>query len=73
MKKTCARCGIEKDVNEFYHNFMYKDTYSNICKECSKLATRKWAEENKDRKAELNKRYYERKKAEFERGQEDKN
>ena len=65
MKKVCARCGIEKDVTEFYNNFMYKDNYYNICKECQLKANKEWVANNKERKKELNRLYYERKKAKF--------
>ena len=65
MKKTCIRCGIEKDITEFYKNFGHKDCYSSICKECQLKANKEWVENNRERKKELNKLYYERKKAEF--------
>lgn len=65
MKKTCIHCGIEKDISEFYINFGHKDNYSSICKECQLKANKGWVEKNKERKKELNKQYYERKKAEF--------
>jgi len=65
MKKTCIRCGKEKDITEFYNNFGHKDCYSSICKECQLKANKEWVEKNKERKRELNKQYYERKKAEF--------
>ena len=65
MRKTCIRCGIEKDITEFYKNFGHKDCYSSICKECQLKANKEWVEKNRERKKELNKLYYERKKAEF--------
>lgn len=70
MKKTCIRCGIEKDITEFYNNFGHKDCYSSICKECQLKANKEWTKKNKARKKELNKRYYERKKAQFKSEQE---
>ena len=70
-KKVCVKCGIEKDITDFYNNYMYKDNYSNICKDCSNLASRKWREEHKERKRELNRLYYERRKAEFLRKQQE--
>lgn len=65
MKKKCIRCGVEKPLEEFYNNFAHKDFYSSICKECQLQANKDWAEKNKERKRELNRLYYQRKKAQF--------
>lgn len=65
MKKTCIKCGKEKDITEFYKNFSNKDCYSNICKECQLKANKEWIKNNKERKRELSKNYYQRKKAIF--------
>lgn len=65
MKKTCIRCGEEKNITEFYKNFSNKDCYSNICKECQIKANKEWITNNKERKKELSRNYYQRKKAIF--------
>lgn len=65
MKKRCIKCGKEKDITEFYKNFANKDCYSNICKECSKKIQKDWIAKNKERKRELSRNYYQRKKATF--------
>lgn len=65
MKKICIRCGLEKDISEFYKNFGHKDFHSSICKSCQAKANKEWVENNKERKKELNKQYYERKKTEW--------
>jgi hypothetical protein len=68
MKKVCTRCGKKKDINDFYHNFGNKDTYSNICKKCQQELSKEWVEKNRERKAELNRLAYARRKAEFYNG-----
>jgi hypothetical protein len=65
MKKICIKCGEEKDITEFYKNFGNKDCYSNICKECTLKMNKEWVAKNKERKKELSRNYYQRKKANF--------
>lgn len=36
MQKICKKCGISKDVSQFYKSKILKDGYENICKECKK-------------------------------------
>lgn len=33
-RKICNKCGIEKDISEFYKDKQKKDGYSNTCKKC---------------------------------------
>ena len=33
-KKKCAKCGLEKDLNDFYVSKVYKDGRRSICKDC---------------------------------------
>lgn len=32
--KICKKCGIEKNIDEFYKNKRYKENYENVCKLC---------------------------------------
>ena len=34
MQKICKKCGISKDVSQFYKSKILKDGYENTCKEC---------------------------------------
>lgn len=36
MTKLCSKCGVEKDVGEFYKSKVTKDGYMYHCKECHK-------------------------------------
>ncbi len=36
MRKVCIKCGIEKDISEFYKDFAMADGHLNTCKECVK-------------------------------------
>lgn len=40
MKKTCIKCKIEKDINDYFVDRRLKDGHFGRCKECSK----KWVE-----------------------------
>lgn len=33
--KTCKKCGVEKNLKEFYKDKGFKDGYKATCKECS--------------------------------------
>lgn len=47
--KICKECGEEKPISEFYFNFIYKDGYMPICKECQKLKSKKQYQERKEK------------------------
>ena len=65
MLKTCTQCRLEKDISEFYENPALKDGHSSICKDCQKKISAKWSEENKERKSQLMKERYLKRKQEF--------
>jgi len=53
MMKICSKCGLEKDISEFYKRKDSIDGYHGVCKECNK----KYREENKEHIKEYNKEY----------------
>ena len=61
MKKTCRKCGIEKDISEFQQRKSTKDGYRNECKVCRAAydATYYSKPENKERRLKIqSKRYH---------------
>jgi hypothetical protein len=59
--KVCFKCGIEKDISEFYKDISKKDGYSSRCrsciKECRKLTSKEYYYKNKEKILERNKKY----------------
>ena len=55
--KKCRRCGIEKELTEFYKHKQMADGYLNICKECKKKDADKHYENNKENKLIYQKDY----------------
>jgi hypothetical protein len=51
--KTCNKCGVEKEYNEFYKHKRYKDGLEANCKSCKKL----YQAENKEKIKESKKKY----------------
>lgn len=47
--KICKKCGKEKPLTDFYFNFIYKDNYMPICKECHRLNSKKQYREKKEK------------------------
>lgn len=47
--KKCKKCGLEKDISEFYKNPKSKDGYQEKCKECAKKMANENRRKNIDR------------------------
>lgn len=57
--KICSKCGIKKDVKEFYKRKASKDGVRHICKECANKYGKNWHENNPEYKKEYHKKQYE--------------
>jgi len=42
MVKTCSRCGLEKDLTDFYRDRRHRDGYRSDCKACHTPVVRKY-------------------------------
>ena len=49
MNKICKKCGIEKDVSEFYKHKQCKGGISNKCKKCAAKYSAEWKAKNRDK------------------------
>ena len=47
--KICTKCGVEKDIEEFYNRNDSKNGKRPVCKECTKINGYKYREENKEK------------------------
>jgi hypothetical protein len=66
--KTCLKCKLEKEPSEFKKDTKCKDGLRNICKPCTNLITKVWAERNREKVREANKvQYYKNKEKVLER------
>ena len=45
--KACSRCGKSKPLSEFYKNARSNDGLQAYCKECSKVTSLRWYDQNK--------------------------
>jgi len=46
MNKTCKKCGISKELSQFYKHCEMEDGYLNICISCKRLDAKKYRTEN---------------------------
>jgi hypothetical protein len=56
MKKTCSKCGDEKELDDFPINRTRKDGHGSACKKCQNESTRTHYNNNKKQYLERNKR-----------------
>jgi hypothetical protein len=61
-KKKCSTCKIEKDITEFSKDKHGKDGYTYNCKICRNKRYNDWAEENRDKVREKNRKHKDRRK-----------
>jgi hypothetical protein len=59
ITKICTKCGIEKEVSEFYKDFGAKSGLYSHCKECHKLIINNYRKLNKEKIKEQDKKYRE--------------
>lgn len=56
--KLCKSCSKEKPLSEFYTDHQAKDKLMYECKNCSNQRTRKYYQDNIDKKREIGRKYY---------------
>ncbi len=57
--KICYKCKEEKPISEFHKNKKTKDGLRYECKSCNIANNKKWINNNKKRRSNYNKYYYE--------------
>lgn len=60
--KRCSACKELKPITDFYKNKSKRDGYGNDCKPCDKQRTKKWVEDNPERRYEIARSYYDKNK-----------
>jgi hypothetical protein len=60
MNRLCKKCNIEKNLDEMIKSKTSKGGYANLCKDCNRLKTKKYREDNKDHHDKYIKEYYNR-------------
>jgi hypothetical protein len=58
--KTCTKCGAEKALEEFQPNPNGRFGRKSTCRECNRAATRKWKQENPQKRLEQKRRSWDR-------------
>jgi len=56
--KTCTKCKVKKDFNDFYKFKLRKDGLTIYCKDCHKKKVKNYKEDNKEKLKENSKAYY---------------
>lgn len=56
--KTCSKCGIEKELGEFYKDKSKKDGHASRCRECNRAVGASWRKDNQERKRKSDADYY---------------
>ena len=59
MSKTCTKCGETKPLDDFHRNKTGAGGRRPDCKECVRECSRRYYEENRDKRLECSRRYYE--------------
>jgi hypothetical protein len=60
MKKICKKCELEKNLDEMIKSKTSKGGYASLCKDCNRLKSKKYRENNKDYYDKYIKEYYNR-------------
>jgi hypothetical protein len=60
MTKVCKKCELEKNLDEMIKSKKSKGGYANLCKDCNRLKSKKYREDNKDYHDKYIKEYYNR-------------
>lgn len=58
--KACVTCGNTKALDEFHKHNAHADGRASSCKECAKARTKKWQNDNRERRNEGNRERYQR-------------
>lgn len=62
MTKTCKSCSIAKSYEDFYRQPANRDGRQGTCKSCMNLRVKAWDKANPDKRRELDKAKYEKRK-----------
>jgi len=60
--RTCNKCGVEKELQEFTKKKGYKEGRIKTCKTCASVRNRQYYNDNKEKAREWHKNYYHRNK-----------
>lgn len=60
--KICSKCGVKKDINDFYKKNDSKDGCYSYCKKCSSIIRKQYYEKNKENSKLKMKEYYQKNK-----------
>ena len=60
MNRVCKKCNLEKNLDEMVKSKKTKSGYGSFCKDCNRLKSKKYREDNKDYHDKYSKDYYNR-------------